>query len=64
MWIVDCYEQGMAYSQLSGLPPVYGLFSAFIPPISYALLGSSMHLAVGPVVRGCSATTMIPAPID
>jgi len=43
------YMQGMAYATLSGLPPVYGLFSAFIPPIVYPFLGSSMHLAVGPV---------------
>ena len=41
--------QGMAYSMLAGLPPIYGLYASTIPLIIYALLGTSRQLAVGPV---------------
>ncbi|KAH3742716.1 solute carrier 26 family protein [Pelomyxa schiedti] len=41
--------QGMAYGYLAGLPAIYGLYASFVPPILYALLGSSMQLTVGPV---------------
>jgi SulP family sulfate permease len=41
--------QGMAYSMLAGLPPIYGLYAVTIPLIIYALLGTSRQLAVGPV---------------
>eukprot|EP00892_Ulva_mutabilis_P007475 jgi/Ulvmu1/509/UM001_0517.1 len=41
--------QGMSYALLAGLPAVYGLYSAFVPCIAYAVFGSSPHLAVGPV---------------
>jgi len=41
--------QGMAYAMLAGMPPEYGLYSALLPLLLYALLGSSRSLAVGPV---------------
>jgi len=41
--------QSMAYAALAGLPPYYGLYAAFLPPIVAALLGSSRQLATGPV---------------
>jgi SulP family sulfate permease len=41
--------QSMAYAQLAGLPPYYGLYASFLPPIIAALFGSSRQLATGPV---------------
>ncbi|UCG58221.1 MAG: solute carrier family 26 protein [Phycisphaerales bacterium] len=41
--------QAMAYAMLAGLPPAIGLYASSLPLIAYALLGSSRHLAVGPV---------------
>lgn len=41
--------QAMAYAMLAGLPPVVGLYASTLPIIAYVLLGSSRHLAVGPV---------------
>ncbi|XP_059457464.1 probable sulfate transporter 3.4 [Corylus avellana] len=41
--------QGISYAKLANLPPIVGLYSSFVPPLIYSILGSSKHLAVGPV---------------
>lgn len=41
--------QGMAYALIAGLPPEYGLYASLVPLILYAVMGTSRHLAVGPV---------------
>jgi len=41
--------QSMAYAQLAGLPPYYGLYASFFPPMIASLFGSSRQLATGPV---------------
>nr|XP_027095321.1 probable sulfate transporter 3.3 [Coffea arabica] len=41
--------QGISYAKLASLPPIVGLYSSFVPPLIYAVLGSSRDLAVGPV---------------
>ncbi|XP_023900171.1 probable sulfate transporter 3.4 [Quercus suber] len=41
--------QGISYAKLANLPPIVGLYSSFVPPLIYSILGSSRHLAVGPV---------------
>ena len=40
--------QGVAFAMIAGLPPVYGLYTAMVPPIIAALFGSSHHLISGP----------------
>ena len=37
--------QSLAYAELAGLPPYYGLYASFLPPLVAALLGSSHQLA-------------------
>ncbi|CAI0543200.1 unnamed protein product [Linum tenue] len=41
--------QGISYAKLANLPPIIGLYSSFVPPMIYAVLGSSRHLGIGPV---------------
>ncbi|KAG4401196.1 hypothetical protein GLYMA_07G218800v4 [Glycine max] len=41
--------QGISYANLANLPAILGLYSSFVPPLVYVVLGSSMDLAVGPV---------------
>ncbi len=41
--------QGIAYAILAGLPPQLGLYASILPPVLYALLGTSRTLSVGPV---------------
>jgi len=41
--------QGMAYALVAGLPPVVGLYASILPPIAYAVFGSSMVQSVGPM---------------
>ncbi|TMW88451.1 hypothetical protein EJD97_018553 [Solanum chilense] len=45
--------QGISYAKLAELPPIIGLYSSFVPPLIYAIFGSSKHLAVGTVAT-CS----------
>lgn len=40
--------QGMAYGILAGLDPAYGLYCGVMPLMTYALLGDSPYLALGP----------------
>ena len=58
--------QSLAYEQLSGVPPTYGLYAAFIPSIVGVLFGSSPILATGPVamtslLTAASVGVLVPA---
>ncbi|KAH6786694.1 sulfate transporter 1 [Perilla frutescens var. hirtella] len=44
-----CIPQDIGYSKLANLSPQYGLYSSFVPPLIYALMGSSRDIAIGPV---------------
>lgn len=41
--------QAIAFALLAGLPPEAGLYASILPPLAYALLGTSRMLSVGPV---------------
>jgi len=41
--------QSLAYAELAGMPPVYGLYAAILPPIVAAFFASSPYLQTGPV---------------
>ncbi|OEL34867.1 High affinity sulfate transporter 2 [Dichanthelium oligosanthes] len=44
-----CIPQDIGYSKLANLPPEIGLYSSFVTPLIYTLMGSSRDLAIGPV---------------
>jgi len=45
--------QAMAYAILAGMPPITGLYTAFVATIVAALFGSSRFLNTGPVAMTC-----------
>jgi SulP family sulfate permease len=58
--------QGMAYAMVAGLPPVVGLYASILPPIAYAVFGSSMVQSVGPMaitslMTGTALAALAPA---
>jgi SulP family sulfate permease len=55
--------QSMAYAQLAGLPPYYGLYASFLPPMVASLFGSSRQLATGPVAVVSLMTSASLAPL-
>ncbi len=55
--------QSLAYAMLAGLPPQVGLYASVLPLIAYALFGSSMTLAVGPVAVASLMTASALAPL-
>lgn len=55
--------QSLAYALLAGLPPQAGLYVSIFPVIVYALLGSSMTQAVGPVAITAIMTFSVLSPL-
>lgn len=55
--------QSLAYALLAGLPPQAGLYVSIFPVLAYALLGSSMVQAVGPVAITAIMTFSVLSPI-
>ena len=55
--------QSLAYALLAGLPPQAGLYVSIFPVIAYALLGSSMTQAVGPVAITAIMTFTVLSPL-
>ncbi|KAJ1412853.1 sulfate anion transporter, conserved site [Sesbania bispinosa] len=44
-----CIPQSIGYATLAKLDPEYGLYTSAVPPLIYALMGSSREVAIGPV---------------
>lgn len=55
--------QSMAYAMLAGLPPQAGLYASILPVLAYALVGSSMTQAVGPVAITAIMTFSVLSPL-
>jgi high affinity sulfate transporter 1 len=53
----------IAYAQLAGVPPVYGLYASLLPLVAYALLGSSRQLIVAPDAATCALVAAVVAPL-
>ncbi len=60
--VIVLVPQVMAYATLAGLPPVHGLYAAFLGTAAAALWGSSRHLSTGPaaVVSFLVLTSLVP----
>ncbi|MBQ5947064.1 SulP family inorganic anion transporter [Massilia sp. ST3] len=54
--------QGMAYALVAGLPPVAGIYASIVPPVLYALFGTSSTQSVGPmaIVSLMTASSLAP----
>ncbi|MFC5458845.1 SulP family inorganic anion transporter [Massilia niabensis] len=54
--------QGMAYAIVAGLPPVVGLYASILPPVLYALFGTSSTQSVGPmaIISLMTASSLAP----
>lgn len=55
--------QCMAYADVAGLPPVVGLWAVLLPMATYALVGSSRQLSVGPETTTAVMAASIVAPL-
>ncbi|MFF5209619.1 SulP family inorganic anion transporter [Streptosporangium sp. NPDC000396] len=55
--------QVMAYATVAGLPPVTGLWAILAPLALYTLLGSSLHLSVGPESTTALMTAVVVGPL-
>lgn len=55
--------QSLAYAMLAGLPPQAGLYASILPVIAYALVGSSMTQAIGPVAITAIMTFSMLSPL-
>ncbi|TFY76919.1 hypothetical protein EWM64_g7091 [Hericium alpestre] len=51
--------QSMSYAQIATLPPQYGLYSAFIGVLIYALFATSKDVSIGPVAVMSLTTSQI-----
>ncbi|HNM74445.1 MAG TPA: SulP family inorganic anion transporter [Accumulibacter sp.] len=55
--------QSLAYAMLAGLPAEVGLYASILPVAAYALVGSSMTQAVGPVAIIAMMTASVLGPL-
>ncbi|WGG52460.1 SulP family inorganic anion transporter [Rugamonas sp. DEMB1] len=55
--------QGMAYAIVAGLPPVAGIYASILPPLVYAVFGSSMTQSVGPMAIVSLMTAAVIGPL-
>jgi len=54
----------IAYSQLAGLPPVYGLYASILPLVAYAFFGTSRQLIMAPDAATCAIVAAVVIPLS
>lgn len=54
---------GVAYAQLAGFAPEYGLYASILPLAAYALFGTSRQLIVGPDAATCALVAAAVTPL-
>jgi len=54
---------GIAYAEIAGVPAVYGIYSAILPLLAYAIFGSSRQLITGPDAATCLMVAAAVAPM-
>jgi high affinity sulfate transporter 1 len=54
---------GIAYAQLAGVPPVYGLYAGILPLVAYAVFGTSRQLIIAPDAATCVIVAAIVMPL-
>jgi MFS superfamily sulfate permease-like transporter len=53
----------IAYAQLGGFDPVVGLYSSILPPVAYAIFGTSRQLVVNPDPAVCAMIAAAVTPL-
>ncbi|KAK4790365.1 hypothetical protein SAY86_017669 [Trapa natans] len=60
-----CIPQSIGYATLARLDPEYGLYTSVLPPLIYAVMGTSKEIAIGPVaVVSMLTSSMIQKVVD
>jgi MFS superfamily sulfate permease-like transporter len=54
---------GVAYAQLAGFRPEFGLYASILPLVAYALFGTSRQLIIGPDAATCAIVAAAVAPM-
>ncbi len=54
---------GIAYAQLAGFEPVFGLYASILPLVAYAVFGTSRQLVVGPDAATCALVAAAVTPL-
>src|SRR4051794_21114696 len=54
---------GVAYAQLAGFRPEFGLYASILPLVAYAFFGTSRQLIVGPDAATCAIVAAAVAPL-
>ena len=54
---------GVAYAQLAGFRPEFGLYASILPLVAYALFGTSRQLIVGPDAATCAIVAAAVVPL-
>ena len=54
---------GVAYAQLAGFRPEFGLYASILPLVAYAIFGTSRQLIVGPDAATCALIAAAVGPL-